>query len=188
MLKQRKKTPARWKWLGGIVTAAAGTALAAYFTPGAAVWSAIGRAFAWTLRVLAAPITLPTWAVLLGGLVILVVIGLGMLLALAATAKPARPDYADFTEAVILGVKWTWRWSGNRIEGDSVSPLCPRCDYDLRPIPSNYNWNDAALKCDHCGEEWFFEFRMSGLLDRVLREINRRLRKGEWPGAQQETA
>src|SRR5262245_18695171 len=134
MPKLRKNSSARWKWFGGILTAAAGTVLAAYFTPGAPLWSAIGHVFSRTLRIMANPITLPTWAVLLAGLVILAVIVCCAVLAVAlATTKPAGPNFTTFTEADFLGIKWTWRWSGSRIDENTVSPLCPRCDYDLRP-------------------------------------------------------
>jgi hypothetical protein len=182
----RRKGKKRWTWLGAIAIAA----LATYLAPDTAVssvWTVIGRAVAWTLKTLSGPVTLPMWVVGLGAAIVLALVAVCVTVVIVSATAKTGPNYTDFTNAMVLGIKWTWRWSGNRIDEDSLGPLCPRCDYDLRRIASTYNWEDASLKCDHCGEEWHFQFKMPRLLDRVLREIHRRLRKGEWPGAQQDS-
>ena len=85
--------------------------------------------FAWVWSALTASYSLPGWILLIG---IICALGFGLVCIVLAVlffaeSKPARkPEYEAYTEDVMFGAKWEWRWGA----GGGILDLwcfCPVC-------------------------------------------------------------
>lgn len=93
------------------------------------------------------------------------------------------PTASDYVSDEFFGIRWRWRL-GNDIW--SLTPFCTRCDNQIIPRhASAYHMVDKfEYKCDDCGallrtiEEQPHEFE-----GRVIRQIQRKLRSGDWVAA-----
>jgi len=104
------------------------------------------------------------------------------------TPAPARPENSYFDDDV-HSVTWRWRYAGHSII--HLLAFCPVCDSQLvyehvHPDATRYRlWQDepqaTRLHCEHCSA---VRAKMPGGRDyawgAVEREIQRRIRTGEW--------
>ncbi len=154
----------------------------------------------WTgsfFRWLAHPVVVPVW--LLGtGLICAVLLPLLWLaipkLLRAADGNGGHParHWKEYTSDSIFGVSWLWGYLANSLDDDRLVAFCPaqscRCRLD---IVEDYNrgygsWlgnAPATATCVSCGFRREFEWPISELRRRVLLEIERRLRTGEYQTA-----
>lgn len=86
----------------------------------------------------------------------------------------------DYKQDNFFGVRWHWHWGsyGNGIQ--SLFPLCPNCMYELSEIESVYMRESTGLQCEKCGFCKDFSINISDLLERVKKEIRRKIRTGEY--------
>ncbi len=65
----------------------------------------------------------------------------------------------------------------------NLVPLCPECSYQPF-LELDYNHKHLSecskIRCDNCGFEKEFQYRPERLKQKVIREIHRRIRKGEY--------
>jgi hypothetical protein len=103
---------------------------------------------------------------------------------LRAPPKPAEPDWREFTEFEFLGVLWRWNYS---YRGDILQlvSFCaqPQCDMqtsgELGQFYGPYN-QTTLYKCDRCGHTAEVEGTRENIENKVIREIQRLLRRDEW--------
>lgn len=102
--------------------------------------------------------------------------------------KKAGPDITSYTEDSFFGVKWRWRYFANA----PFDPwaFCPRCDTMLVYSHEGGHFSrETALTCETCGRVML---RQEGdneyLVAKVQRQIDRKLRTGEWQTANQRDA
>ena len=114
-------------------------------------------------------------AVALAGL-----IGVASILWMAIVSHPHQ-----YTEDEFGGIRWRWSWSENT--PSEPFPFCPRCDHilledhDHRSVPQL--GHTMVLDCENCG----FNIESNGVIEgmrlRVLRNVDRKFRSGEWKSA-----
>lgn len=135
------------------------------------LWSGI----AWAYKALISSYAIP-------GLVLLI---LGLL---AATSiyilfrLKKRPAYHEYTEDLMYGARWRWRWAG-----DSITHLwcyCPECDAELvEDVVSDFYSGATGTDfiCENCGRKVITSTLVStDLISAVNRQILRRVRTGEY--------
>lgn len=137
----------------------------------------------WSLVISTHPI--PGWVIVVASPMI--VASLMRLWSLFVTSARDMPAFFAYTEDNLFGLIWRWRWANGRIS--NLNCFCPACDnqiVDSMPVddPRNYGSFTHRFRCDRCGE---MRGAVSGVgleiqtvLDRVTREIQRRIRRGEY--------
>ena len=119
-------------------------------------------------------LTLPVWSffALVGALLLTRRI-------MKSVKKPIGPEFHEYVRDSFLGATWQWRWSRDNSVIHLLS-ICPKCSYELRVVRAGYRASGLCmLGCDHCDYRTpTTEFE--GLTDRVIREIHRKIRTGEW--------
>jgi len=93
-----------------------------------------------------------------------------------------RETHSDYTSDEFYGVKWRWQYfDGGSL--DEPVPFCVKCDFQLKPtFASSYSAVDHwVYRCENCGHVGAdFRESISDFHDRVRRQIQRKLRSGEW--------
>ena len=97
--------------------------------------------------------SVPWWALLIAPVMMLLILGVGLL---AAVALESVFDGLDgllvpiVAVVVMVGASATCGvcldWLVERERAHNLHPRCPRCDYDLRDLPEP--------RCPECGERW----------------------------------
>lgn len=89
------------------------------------------------------------------------------------------PHYTDYCEDRFFGVVWRWRY--NSRQPTDLWCFCAQCDTTL-VYSEDHPRNSVWFTCEHCGVCRHEE--RNGLkhyaLSKVYRQIDRKLRSGEW--------
>ena len=127
-------------------------------------------------------IAVPVWL-----LVIVTVLAMFPIVRAVRAFRRRKGGPSTYTEDSIFGVVWRWRY---RSGGVDAKPFCPKCDLELVPLEQRYDSCDAGrvfpadfthFACENCRiKSEKFDGGVSYALDRVEREIRRRIRTGEW--------
>jgi hypothetical protein len=118
-----------------------------------------------------------------GLVLIIAVVAIGVIVLFVAdlmSPEPSKtPDQFAYHEDRFFGVTWRWRWSPDgSIDAGSVTAYCPVCD---RVIPVAFEgYGPTRLRCEPCGGEIVMEGNTVHSLNRVIREIDLKVRKGTW--------
>ena len=150
-------------------------------------WSAVS----WTWGLLHSSHPVPGGVVLV--LSLLSLFGLtfiGLLLKESLSGKPetAGPTFRNYTQDILDGVRWRWRWVGNRIT--DLWCYCPACDAQL---VFDGGYTETHLICERCPSDGtFFPHGFRGqvvatvtgggtkyAVEAAEREILRRIRTGQ---------
>lgn len=126
--------------------------------------------------------TLPRWALFLLILLSAIFVLRGSSRLFRGSASPSMFDYREDT---ILGL--TWRWDYGPHGPTNVWCYCPTCDTSL-VYSEDRDWTEygqgrnlVILRCETCGNRVKdFEGDRDYLISRVLRQIDRIQRSGEW--------
>ena len=126
-------------------------------------------------------ITWPVWALILLSLSGLVIASLIR----ALTDSLGRiPEHFLYISDNVFGVEWHWRYQEGKLYEKYFEPFCPNveCSCILEPVRrSAYQAiDDVALVCDRCGFTKDFEYNWDQLRWKVVKEIDRRIRTGEF--------
>jgi len=148
--------------------------LIAYFIPGGWRWvfDRVRDVFIW----LGSSSSVSTWL-----LILLCLFSLAFVVTVAVLLLAARKseDEIGFTERVLFGIRWRWRYSQHGI--DDLAAFCPDCDLQVhaRSRVSRYGRMDAVLyHCDDCNRTLQeFDCRRAEVEDRVTRKIQQALRE-----------
>jgi len=123
----------------------------------------------------------PVWALILlsmGGLAIA-----SFIMFLIALLN-RTPDHSLYLSDNIFGIEWCWQPQGRTLHEDDLVPYCPTpgCSCRLDPLElSGYQVvDDISLVCDHCGFKKDFDCNWDTLRWKALKEIDRRIRTGEF--------
>ena len=98
---------------------------------GSWAWSSVS----WMWAMLLSSHSIPGWAILVVGLLALfglIIIGILLKETLQGTEDPRGskgPLFRNYTEDMLDGVRWRWRWTGNRTA--DLWCFCPTCDAQL---------------------------------------------------------
>ena len=126
----------------------------------------------------AKPVALPLGAVLL---LPIVAVAATVALIVFLQHRSSAP-YTSYTSDLVFGLVWHWDWSGDKMTNMRI--FCPSCSYRLifeekDPLPYPYT-PDTKVECHHCGYEQHWNEPRAKLLDKAVREIERRIRTGEY--------
>ena len=175
---------------GIIASVVSGLLLAAIFSPTFRKWISLFITTTWKL------IT-GTWDYLLASVAVpRCVLGLLILLSLVTLFRAVRPlfksqavaepTWQSYTQDEFFGMVWRWdNYSRDPI--NSMRAFCPRCDTML--VYSEHVWSSdlassTLFTCDTCGRQIAeLEGSMSHVLGKIGRQIERKVRTGEWKRA-----
>lgn len=175
-----KKHPIWSKVAASVITAA--ILYGATFIPGlyGAVWNGIRAASKWLI----ASTLVANWLLIpLSILAIATIVGIA-----ARFCRPSESHTAateeDYNEDRFWDVVWRWRYGHNGIY--QVVSFCPMCDMQIYAKQEYgdmiYNKPDGSrFECDHCRQfKTVIPVHISNLENTVIRQIQRKLRTGEW--------
>jgi membrane protein implicated in regulation of membrane protease activity/ribosomal protein S27E len=160
--------------IGGVVLAAGG-----------AVWVFMPKVWTWVINSLAAvwahladPASVPTWWLYL----LYAICGVAALVlawrVYEANKKPREPHWTDYQEDNFFGAVWRWHWVGNQLADPWA--YCPTCDTVL-VYANDVFPQRITLTCETCGRPVVSEGGDKDyLVAKVLRQIDRKARTGEW--------
>jgi len=154
------------------------------------------------LHWLSRPVTLPVWILLLlgiGGLLVGLIIWLIVhwlnnpaVLQAEPTSQMRRslsapPDWHNYVNDEIFGVRWQWGYRGNQID-NKLTAFCPQphCRNRLEEkmnMPKMHSQRytiPVSLVCPTCGFQHDYDDDAQRLKERVLMEIERRINTGEY--------
>lgn len=126
-------------------------------------------------------ITWPVWA-----LILLSLSGLAIasLIRALTDSLDRIPEHFLYISDNVFGVEWHWRYREGKLYEKYFEPFCPNreCSCMLDPVQrSAYQAiDDVTLVCDHCGFKKDFECNWDKLIWKVVKEIDRRIRTGEF--------
>jgi len=92
--------------------------------------------------------------------------------------------YLSYTEDLILGVRWRWRYGSDGAIYKLVS-FCPSCDYQIHPrdVAAFRAVEHIQYRCEDCGAMvGDFQMPLDEIESRVMRHIQKNLRTGTWSG------
>lgn|SRR3990172_993287 len=125
----------------------------------------------------------PNWLLallILAGTVVLVLVGVTLWALLFS--RDAPPSFRSYTEDVVFGIRWRWRYDTGGVIYNLVS-FCPKCDYQIFPrnVAAFQPVDRLQYKCEDCGAVVReFEIAFEEIESRVMRHIQKNLRTGAW--------
>lgn len=145
-----------------------------------AIWIALKSAGSFVGRDVGVPLWLLAILVTLAFFVVVL-----PMLALVRNRESHEP-WRGYAVDEFYGVRWRWDYySDGRLKG--LVPFCVNCDFQIRPsFASAYHAVDIwEYKCENCGHVGAtIEELPEELHDRVTRQVQLKLRRGEWIGTQ----
>lgn len=129
----------------------------------------IWKAITWFAGFFVIKATLPVWGLILLMLAIPFLIGVVLFVALTRSTE----NYLKYTSDTFFGISWYWSYDGGTVYDVDIFPRCPSCKTLLQP--SNIVVNEFNLVCSHCGFQKEFRYSYSELLNRVKKEIDRKI-------------
>ncbi|WP_069131024.1 hypothetical protein [Rhodohalobacter halophilus] len=113
-------------------------------------------------------------------LIVILSIGLGAGVVLLNVRTTQENSYQDYTIDRILGIDWEWSWYLGDVTG--LIPLCPECSY--QPVIRNeytvpYR-EISSIECENCSFNKKLDVHPGKLEERVIKEIHRKIRTGEY--------
>ena len=160
--------------VAGLVVAAVIAAVS--FVPGAVKWVAEVAAAFWSH--LLGTSGFPNWS-----LYLLALMSIHTLVYWAARAtKPKGPNVASYNHDTFLGLKWRWSY----IAGQPANAwaFCPHCDTMLVYSEVGRFFDPdrkTVLTCETCGRDMLqHEGDRDYLVQKIHRQIDRKIRSGEW--------
>ena len=142
---------------------------------------AIWKIITWFVGLFVIKATLPVWGIILLMLVIPLLIGIVIVFFLLRTNS--TETYLTYTSDTFFRISWNWRYTGNKLYKEDIIPRCPSCKTLLQP--SNVVVNEFTFICSHCGFQKEFEYSYDELLNRVKKEIDRKIITEEYKTVRQ---
>ena len=141
--------------------------------PGLAAW--VGNAIVNSVKYMQAEVSLPRWLVL--SLILATLPFWNWLL--RKTRSRRGPNPADYREDHFHGVVWRWSYG---LDNTPINPwcFCPRDDTVLVWNYSPYR-TGIDIRCETCAQTYGqFDGDMDYVQEMIVRQIDRRIRSGEW--------
>ncbi|MGB5148320.1 MAG: hypothetical protein WBN86_14470 [Porticoccaceae bacterium] len=159
--------------VAGLIVAAIIGAIS--FIPGVLKWVTETASAIWSH--LLGTTGLPNWSLYL--LAILSINTLAYWISLAI--KPKGPDVSSYNHDTFLGLKWRWSYISGHPAG--AWAFCPHCDTVLVYYTNSRYDPDykTVLTCETCNRELLsHEGDKDYLVQKIHRQIDRKIRTGEW--------
>jgi ribosomal protein S27E len=131
-------------------------------------------------RFLADTITLPRWLFII--VCIFALVAVYRLVRPLFGRAPREASVKDYRMDSFFGVIWRWRY-GFHGSPEDIWCFCPRCDTQL--VYTEDRFPDRVwFTCEHCGQRLCeSEGSKEYVLSKVFRQIDRKIRNGEWKHA-----
>ena len=139
----------------------------------------IWKIITWFAGLFVIKATLPVWGIILLMLVIPLLIGIVFFLLRTSSTE----TYLTYISDIFFEISWHWRYTGNKLYNEDIIPRCPSCKTLLQP--SNVVVNEFTFICSHCGFQKEFEYSYDELLNRVKKEIDRKIITEEYKTVKQ---
>lgn len=126
---------------------------------------------------------IPNWLILFLGLCFaLLMILLFIVVVISRDTKSGSSHFVEYVRDFVYEIEWHWQWVGNNIDWDSLTPLCPRCSYQLVSYnASAFNAIERiAMVCEDCSYRKEFNFGHRDLFRRVEMKIEKNIRTREY--------
>ena len=146
------------------------------YNPFGVIWSGI----TWFVRLFIIKVSLPIW------LIIILILAISVLSRGASFSFTADGDsagtYLNYTSDKFFGILWRWKYTANKLYDEHIVPRCPSCMTLLRATEeTSYRMIDeVTLTCPNCDFKRRFEYSLDDLLDRIRREIDRKIVTDEY--------
>ncbi len=160
-------------WRVAIPTAI-GTGLGSWF-----FWSSLISAGRYVWALIWWQVAIPLWLLSILGFSALAWIG--FFAYEYQSRREKEPHEKEFTDAVIDGIHWDLVWENGELE--VLRPLCSECgmemDFEDHYLREQYHTAASCPKGCETGYVWS-DSRKGKVIDIIEREIERRVREGEW--------
>lgn len=130
------------------------------------ILGAIWKTITWFTALFIIKVTLPVW-----GIIVLMLAPLLIIAALFLYRTYSAETYLTYTSDTFFGILWHWSYDRGTVY--EVLHRCPSCKLILQP--SNTAVTTFTLICSHCGFEKDFRCGYGELLNRVKKEIDRKI-------------
>lgn len=160
--------------IAGLIVAAVVAAVS--FIPGTFKWAVEAATDFWSH--LFGATALPNWS-----LYLLALLSINTIIYWTALAiKQKGPNISAYNHDTFLGLKWRWSYiSGNPV---NAWAFCPHCDTMLvySNIGSFFDGDrKTVLTCETCGQDMLHHNgEKDYLVEKIHRQIDRKIRTGEW--------
>jgi len=171
-MAEKKQHPIRNSIIASLSTAAL-VSLVVWLIPGGWNWIATQASAFWSWLI--ASVSVARWLLIclaIAAGVLVVSIGL-----LAFFAYRGGGKDLDYTEDVLFGIRWRWRYGHMGLY--SICAFCPTCDLQMhqRLTVGDRGQDSIRYHCEHCRSDiQKFDGTGSEVESRIEREIQRRLR------------
>ena len=164
----------------GVATTVLGSIILVFLTP-LSILKMIG--WMWSLVISTYPI--PGWALLVSSP--FVIASLVRVWSLFVASEKDMPGFHEYMEDNLFHLKWRWQWANGRIA--NLNFFCPVCDNQIVESmrfdnPREHGSFTHRFRCDRCdemrGAVGGVGYEVQSALDKVTREIQRRIRTGEY--------
>jgi hypothetical protein len=138
----------------------------------------IGRAATWIWEQAVRPVTLPAGVL---ALIVLLAAVLVMLLLVVFWRNGEPIKWTHYQKDTFLGVRWQWSYySDGTISPSSITPICPRCQFQLAAKAGDYPYREVKFSCANC----HFFHEVDGIGEDVQHHVGllvqMKLRNGQW--------
>ena len=140
------------------------------------ILGAIWKSITWFAVLFIIKVTLPVW-----GIIVLMLTPLLIGLVLFLYRTYSAETYLTYTSDTFFGISWHWSYDRGTVY--KVLHRCPSCKLILEP--SNTAVTIFTLFCSHCGFQKDFEYSYGELLNRVKKEIDRKIHTEEYKTVKQ---
>lgn len=100
-----------------------------------------------------------------------------------ASSSPSQP-WLTYVSDNLFGVDWNWQYHDGQLTAYGITALCPKPSCRCRLSPQRSSMYDAikeiGLVCQNCGFQKDFDCDWETLERRVLIEVERRIRTGQY--------
>ena len=173
-MSESKSSPIVTRVIAGVLTA--GALWAATFIPGALKWVSETAALAWSHFL--GTSEFPNW-----GLYLLALMSIHTVTYwIARVTKPKGPSVAEYNHDTFLGLKWRWSYMSGH--PTNAWAFCPRCDTILvySEVGSRFDQDrKTVLTCETCNCDLLdHDGDKDYLVQKIHRQIDRKIRTGEW--------
>ena len=143
-----------------------------------ATWAVVTKAVAWLARQLGVAIILPAWFVAIMALALCIL----LVRRVVAWWPKGEPTWQEYTQDTFLGIVWRWEYSSVDDEIIALTPYCPEDDTELKgEFEPDAREPHTRYRCDLCGAAAEFDYSAyQDPRDWVRRQIERKIRSGEW--------
>ncbi|MGO9622407.1 MAG: hypothetical protein ACLPT6_13505 [Desulfobaccales bacterium] len=140
------------------------------------IWYGCKSASIWVFHFLLSSVSMPIWSLIV--IFLMIVPTLIRILSWFRQKEVNYPSWHDYDQDVILEIRWRWHYSPYGGEIANISYFCPSDDTQL--IYEDWG-SKTVFRCETCGRRFGpMEGSRNYIIGMVQRQIDRKIRTGEW--------